>query len=136
MIFLGLPPLHPLAREDAVLRSDFTSPPLRPRVVAADETGSIPSFCAIVRVALHQWPPTPSIHVGSVSPGNRSNLKAIDPSFQYAALCELMRPLRTKAFASVRFLAMICFILILLFYDVPGCAGPLFLILITVYQSV
>jgi len=64
----------------------------------------------MVVFASHQYPPTSSRQVGDVSPGRRSNRKALDPSFQYAARCESNWPPSQNFFAFSRFLAMICFI--------------------------
>ena len=69
----------------------------------------IPSFCAMVFLAFHQYPPTSSVHVGSFSPGSLSKRYATLPCFQYATRCELILPPSQNFFASARFLAIICF---------------------------
>ncbi|MFH2074444.1 MAG: hypothetical protein ABIJ57_03725, partial [Pseudomonadota bacterium] len=63
---------------------------------------------------------TSSRQVGDVSPGRRSNRKALDPFFQYAALCEFNDPPAVNLLASARFLAIICCIPGLLSHDL-GC---------------
>src|SRR3972149_3040774 len=106
----GLPPFFPFSRDAAVLRSDFAAPPLRPIAAAAEEIGVIHNFWPIVCVSDHQWPSTSACQVADISPGNLSNLNARFPSFQYAARWEFLIPPLANAFASSRFLTMICFI--------------------------
>jgi hypothetical protein len=52
--FGGLPPLAPFARAAAVLASDVTRPPLRPKATAAGFLRGM-GFVPAVDVALRQW---------------------------------------------------------------------------------